>query len=277
MPISLGYYAIHNQAMHASQPAAERIAALLTDRRWPWQPSLVRPTQFPGRPAYAWPSGKVPAGKLRDTVTDILRSSQTTGIHLVTSRQDTGNHAWLNVRSGQSEDNANHDAAFPFDALAMCRTMSLPAGKRIGDWLELVHELTIALDAPHAVIWAGTDERPIVAMQFGVGGSRPDMVVDSPRYEITRVARSRAPLGARFVRPPAWGTYLAPAHVAAVGGRERIVAVVAPPVVREVGNLLYVQLSERVDDAVAPETETRRRVFAELLEPITVPRPVLSA
>ena len=45
-----------------------------------------------------------------------------------------------------------------------------------------------------------------------------------------------------------------------------------PPVVRDVGELLYVQLSERVADALAPETEARRRVFADLLAPITMPR-----
>jgi hypothetical protein len=60
--------------------------------------------------------------------------------------------------------------------------------------------------------------------------------------------------------------------VTAIGGRDRIVSVVKPPVVRDVGDLLYVQLSERVSDALAPETEARRLAFADLLAPITMPR-----
>jgi hypothetical protein len=48
---------------------------------------------------------------------------------------------------------------------------------------------------------------------------------------------------------------------------------VKPPVVREVGELLYVQLSERLADATADETRRRWRAFAALLAPITLPMP----
>jgi hypothetical protein len=41
--------------------------------------------------------------------------------------------------------------------------------------------------------------------------------------------------------------------------------------VHDVGDLLYVQLSASVDDALAPETEARRQAFIELLKPIIVP------
>lgn len=39
----------------------------------------------------------------------------------------------------------------------------------------------------------------------------------------------------------------------------------------DVGDLLYVQLSATVADALAPATEARRRALADLLAPITVP------
>ncbi len=46
-----------------------------------------------------------------------------------------------------------------------------------------------------------------------------------------------------------------------------------PPVVRDVGDLLYIQLSASVDDALAAETEARRQSLSELLAPILVPQP----
>ena len=70
---------------------------------------------------------------------------------------------------------------------------------------------------------------------------------------------------------PRWGTYLKPAHVAAVGGRERILEVVQPEVTREVGELFYVQLTARVSDAASEVAKQRQAAFAGLLAPITMP------
>ena len=81
----------------------------------------------------------------------------------------------------------------------------------------------------------------------------------------------RDELGERYVRPPGWATFLRRAHVDAVGGRDHLLAVVQPPVVHDVGDLLYVQLSASVADARTPAAEARRRALAELLAPITVP------
>lgn len=270
MTISLGYLAVHGLALHAS--AAEQIATVLTDARWPWQPQIVRPTQFPGRPLYPWPSGKVARDKLRFTIADIVASSDTLGINLVVSRQDQGNHVLVHIESGQSDYEGNPNAACPYDARILCRTDGLPKGKRIEDWLELMHELTMIIQPGNAVILADSDERPLISKMYGVGATRADMEVDSPRYEVIRVGLSRTDLGSRYVRPPGWGTYLASRHVDAVGGRTRIVDAVRPAVVRDVGSMLYVQLTERVEEAMSPEALERRHAFAALLEPITVPR-----
>jgi hypothetical protein len=78
-------------------------------------------------------------------------------------------------------------------------------------------------------------------------------------------------LGDKYVRRPRWGTYLRPAHVAAIGGRDRILAVVKPPVVRDIGDLLYIQLSERVSEATSDQAKARYRAFVELVAPITMP------
>lgn len=270
MTISLGYRAVHNSALHAF--AADRLAALLTDTRWPWQPQLVRPTQFPQRPLYPWPSGKVPREKLRATVENVIRSENTLGINLVASRRDSTNHAWAHIDSGQADYKGNGSAVYPYDARVLCRADGLSKGKRIEDWLAVMHELTTVIEPGNAVILANTSDDVLGSMLYNVGSARADTVADTPRYEIVRVNRAREEIGGRYVRPPAWGTYLARAHVDAVGGRERIVDVVRPPVMRDIGTMLYVQLTERVDDAVSAEALERRRVFAELLEPITAPR-----
>lgn len=102
-----------------------------------------------------------------------------------------------------------------------------------------------------------------------------DGVRVNPRWsEIDRISGSGAArhgLGERFVRHPRWGTYLRPEHVAAVGGRERIAAVVQPAELRQVGDRLYVQLTTSPETAQSPEALAKQRAFAELASPIIVP------
>jgi hypothetical protein len=147
---------------------------------------------------------------------------------------------------------------------------TVPAAAR--EWLELQHELIALVGGLNAVIVATTSSDIV-----GIETSLVDRWVDGRSMhpdpgEIGAYATRRRKLGNEYVRAPRWGTYLKPEHVTAIGGRDRIVSVVKPPVVRDVGDLLYVQLSERVSDALAPETEARRLAFADLLAPITMPR-----
>lgn len=266
MSLSLGFLFIYKTPIY-ERAAAERVASLLTDPRLPWQPALVRPDGRSGHAVYPWPPGKIAARELRETVIDVLTSDCTNGINLVSSRQEKLNHAWFHLHSGRW-DVTDEGKAFPFPGRGICRS----AGKPLDGWVDVVHELARVLAIAHGVIFAGEDERPISSLQYGIGKHQPRMPQDYPHNETERVRRVERELGERYVRPPRWGTYLRGEHVAAVGGRAKIAEVVQPPVMREVGPLLYVQLSERVEDAVAPETEARRKVFTELLEPITVPR-----
>jgi hypothetical protein len=59
-------------------------------------------------------------------------------------------------------------------------------------------------------------------------------------------------------------------HVAAAGGRDRLVAVVGGHA-RDVGDLLYLQLTTSPADAGSAEAEARRSALADLLAPFTVP------
>ncbi|MBK9036209.1 MAG: hypothetical protein IPL61_34025 [Myxococcales bacterium] len=259
--------------MHRTPLFEDRYVApltrLLTDDRWPWLPSIVRPTQRPGQPLYPWRGGKTARAALPGVVADVLRSELTEGVNLVASRTEAGNNAWYNVESGRP-GHRHASQSYPFDARGLCRT-DVPTGKGIDAWLALVRELAATLDPGNGIIAAEADERVLLARIFVQGSPQPRMPPDHPANESSRIARVRDVLGERYVRPPAWATFLRRAHVDAVGGRDHLLAVVQPPVVHDVGDLLYLQLSASVADALAPETEARRRALAELLAPITVP------
>jgi hypothetical protein len=267
--ISIGFWCAYRTPLYSPARARE-MSQILTDPRWPWQPSLVRPMGRPGHAAYAWPTGKISASKLAGVIEDVMRSESAEGIHLVTSRADQGNHAWVVVENGQPEIEHGR-VAYPLSAVGMCRG-SVPPGQSVADWLAVVRDLVKFVDAPHAVVWVGDDERMIVSRQFLTGGYQPKLPPDHPHNESARINRVRQALGERYVRLPGWATFLARAHVDAVGGRDHLLDIVQPPVVHDVGDLLYVQLSTNVADALAPETEARRRAFADLLAPITVPQ-----
>ena len=267
---ALGFWLIFDTPLFDSDRAS-RVAELLTDPRWPWQPALIRPSQTPDAPLYPWPRGKVAAKALRPMIEDVLRSTSATKIHLAMSRKDAGDQAWAIVSNG-SPGSPIGNAVVPYTAVGLCR-YPFPETQTIDGWLALVRDLAGVLRAVHGVICVETDERFLMARQFVMGSRDPRQPPDFPSNESHRINHVRNKLGDRYVRFPGWATFLRPAHVDAIGGREKLLAVVKPPVVHEVGDLLYVQLSASVDDAHAPETEARRQAFIDLLAPILVPEP----
>ena len=267
MTLVAGLWLLHREPLYDPATAA-RLVALLTDERWPWQPALVRPTQRPGHPLFPWPKGKVARADLGPTIAEVIASELTDGINLSSSRLDRGNNAWAYVQSGRMA--AVHEGiAYPFESLALCRDAAAPG--QLDGWLGVARDLASATRAVHGVVWVGTDEAVVMTRQFLNGRAQPKQAPDHPHNESDRVRRVRRELGERYVRLPGWATFLRSAHVDAVGGRARLLAAVAPPVVHDVGDLLYVQLSTTVADALAPATEARRRALADLLAPITVP------
>ena len=267
----LGFWFIHRTPLY-QEPRASKIVQLLTDARWPWLPNIVRPTQFPGRELYPWKGtgGKTARAALPGVVGEVLRSKLTRGVNLMTSRTDTTNHAWYHVDTGRPD--IHHEGiAYPFEAIGMCET-AMPQGKGIEGWLAVMRELAESMQIGNGIICAESDERWTRVRIFLSGGlPQPRMPQDFPANESSRIRIVRREMGERYVRPPAWATFLRRAHVDAVGGRDRLLATVQPPVVHDLGDLLYLQLSATVDDALAPETEVRRRALADLLAPITVP------
>jgi hypothetical protein len=267
MTPALGFWCVFGRPLIDSDRVA-KVSALLTDSRWPWKPQLVRPMPAPGVGTYAWPKGKV--ADLRGTIEAVLHSEAATAIHLTVSKKDEDNGAFVVVDNGSPHAVRESDA-YPFRAVGLSR-YPVPEGKSVDAWHELVRELVLLLGAGHGVIWAD-DERFVVARQFVSGAAQARSAVDHPGNEAHRINRAREHLGDRYVRFPGWATFLHRTHVTAIGGREKLLAIVQPPVVRDVGELLYVQLSASVEEANAPQAEARRQAFIELLAPILVPMP----
>jgi hypothetical protein len=139
------------------------------------------------------------------------------------------------------------------------------------DWVELQHEILDTVGAIHGVIVTGTNE-DVLSAEIWLSLRIIDGQVMHPRpEEIRSYNYKRWLLGHEYVRRPRWGTYLKPAHVAAVGGREKILQVVQPEVTRDVGDLFYVQLTAKVTEATSDTAKRRYQAFAELLAPITMP------
>ena len=146
-------------------------------------------------------------------------------MRVVASRTDAANHAYAHIDAGHDDYTGRPDGtAFPFDARLFCR-----AHAAIDGWIELAHEVVRLVEAPHAVIFARADERHVWSLLYGN----------------------------RSHRPPEWGTSLSRAHVDRLG-RDALVAAAAAA--RDVGDLLYLQASERADEALG--SEATRRVEA---------------
>jgi hypothetical protein len=249
-----------------------RLAALALDSRWKYRFRLINIGHVPGRPLTPVFSGIIPASKLDAAVSDSLLSKSTERVlfGVSRSRQSELDAARFSIELGRGTP---LDGAFPYTARAhwfVPDDADREAATRA--WLDLQHEILRLLGAAHGIVVASIDFDALGIELWLSNIDRNGVPVHPDPAEISAYAVQRHKLGDEYIRAPRWGTYLKPAHVAAVGGRDKIVDVVKPPVVRDVGELLYVQLSEHVADALAPETEARRRVFADLLAPITMPR-----
>jgi hypothetical protein len=268
MTLAAGLHCIFGEPWVALPERIDRLAQLFVDPRWPWQPALLEISDIPGAPNTPRVKGRIAADHLREEVVRALTASTAERVGLVRSRREASNHSWLHVDTGRYHARR---AQFPYEVLAFERMEKLPEGKTSAGWLDLAHDFVRCVNAAYGVIvvsrneWALTDELWLHTKSLNGKYVHPDPA------EVKRVSHYRSELGAKYVRPARWGSYLAPAHVAAIGGRERIAEVVQPAILHDVGSLLYVQLSATVDDALTTETEAKRRAFADLLRPIEVP------
>jgi hypothetical protein len=252
----------------ARDPARQaRVADLVVDPRWMHRFKLVMPGFMPGVPHGPRFQGTIPAARMRDTALELLADASVASVMFSISRKESLDHATFNVDTGRQSSpsvsiRANARVRVP-------ETVDLDTAAAA--WVELQHELVATLGVKHGVIVTATNEYVMNAETWLSLTSLNGRVMHPNPEEISSYAARSHMLGNEYVRRPRWGTYLKPAHVAAVGGRDRILEVVRPPVVRDVGDLLYIQLTDRVSEATSDAAKARYRAFADLLAPITMP------
>lgn len=235
------------------------VAALLVDPRWPATMSLLQVRPVPGTNAIV-DKRKLAPDTARAELEAAFAAPTTLQIGLTTSRSERDNDAWIYVDAGREP---YPDGRFTYNLRAFTRDPS-------DAWLELVHELATHVAAAHGSILAERDEAILRSELWAQHESYEGREAHPDPALITALATKRHGLGDRWVRPARWGTYLSAAHVAEVGGRDRIRAVVEPTILRDVGSLLYIQLSS-LRDALAPATFAKQQALVTILAPLAIP------
>jgi len=248
---------------------AARLAELSADSRWFYRFKLIDAAKEPGQPPPPRFKGVIPAANLRATAQEVLSSPSVTRVYFGVSAKEALDHANLTVATGRFPN--------PSSSIQSHARMRMPAdvlpNEVATDWVALQHAIVETVGGIHGVIVTGTDEEVVraeVGLSLRTLGDTGQVLHPRPQ-EIRSYNYKQWLLGHQYVRRPRWGTYLKPAHVEAVGGREKIIEIVQPEITRDVGDLFYVQLTAKVTEATSDIAKQRYRAFAELLAPITMP------
>jgi hypothetical protein len=197
-------------------------------------------------------------------------------VELYRSSQQSDNHAHALIKTGCVP--LPPEAECPYDVRGQTRGSALPDGADLLDWIELVHELMVACDVGHAVlpVWptASACLADISFMRIVLDtrwaavdmGPPPDFELQNTRANFWRIE-----LGGTYVRHPRWGTYLSRGHIERIGGLDAIRSAVDGIHIRELGNLVFLQLTDRPEGAMTPEGEHRRRQLEAVMSPIVAP------
>jgi hypothetical protein len=231
------------------------------------QPQLLHASSVAGGPLTLQVKGKIPRAKLAAAVDTALRAPSTSGLTLTCSKVNDANRVTIVLETGRRTVGWGNE---PLCGLVKIRVDGAPSDQsRV--WINLFHDLVRTVRAVHAVIPV-TNNSHAMSDELYLSITTVEGRLQHPNaVEIKSLAVHRTKLGIEYVRPPRWGTYLPDFAVAAAGGRDRIAEVVRPAVVTDVGPLLYVQLSDSIDDALSAPVEQKRRAFAELLAPVLPP------
>ncbi len=271
----LGFAARYATRLVDSRERAQRVAALLVDPRWPWSPASLS-TGVVGSFTKRTRATRVGAATGQKRLVDSILDPTTRVLLLAPSSREAKFFADVRIETGTYALSSREQ---PFTADAHTRAYDLPNGKTVGNWIDLVHELIETLDVASAIlplyetanaILADTSLMTIVRDSRWTGrtdlGPGEDFAAQNHRAQYWRDR-----LGATYVRNARWGTYLRDHHVEAIGGLDRIRREVDPARVTVLGQLVYFQLTDTVDEGLTDACEAKRRAFDVLLAPILPP------
>ena len=263
--ITLGMHCVHGAPLGSEPARLERIAKLVVDPRWLATFKAILVGRVPGMPNEPLPRGRVAAKDLPRVAHEALVAPTAEWMELKVGATPATDPARFYVNTGRYDRRpgwANARRVLP-----ETDTEAATVG-----WVELQHAIVDAVGAQHGVIVVmPTLERAQIEIWL------QNMSLDGRSFhphpdEIASYAVKSPKLGDEYLRAPRWGTYLSSKHLGAIGGKQRVLDAVQPPVVYEVGALLYFQLSECVADAMSPTTEAKRAAFEALVAPLLPPR-----
>jgi hypothetical protein len=275
MGLHVGFAGYFARPLCTDPARAERVASLLVDPRWPWPPwwasfGMEHATTKRTR------ARKVSGARGRDYLLAGIRDCIHRKAELFRSSQEADNFAHALITTGCVPVPA--DAECPYDVDGQTRGDELPAGADLMSWLELVHELMVACEVGHGVVpvWPTASAcladislmRIVVDTRWGVFDKGPptEFALQNSRANYWRIE-----LGGTYVRHPRWGTYLSRGHLDRIGGLDAVRAAVDGLLVRELGNLVYLQLTDRPEGALTAEGERRRQQLEAVMAPIVAP------
>lgn len=263
--ITLGMHCVHGAQLGSEPERLARLERLVVDPRWGATFRSILVGRVPGVPHEPVPRGRVAAKDLQRVAHEALGARTAEWIELKVGTTPPTDPARLYINTGRY-------ARRPGWANARRSLPATDTEAATAAWIELQHAIVDAVGAEHGVIVAAPTFE-LAQIEIWLQNISLDGKAFHPHPdEIASYAVKAPQLGDEYLRAPRWGTYLSPKHLALIGGKQRVLDAVEPPVVREVGPLLYIQLSERVADAMSPETEAKRSTFEALVAPLLPPR-----
>lgn len=266
-----GLAAYFERPVSQDHAVAERLADLLVDARWPWIPWWAEFSGVHKRDdqAAVRVGGKNGAAPLVEG----LLSSRFARLRMNRAKGDK-DFTSVNLNFDPARTQLGDEA--PYRILATCRSAELPDGKTFDAWISLAHDLVATVGALNATIGAW----PTYDMAIGdtwltrviLDTPKGDTPLNDPpgEFMVQRelLKKWSHKLGRTYARHPRWGTYLNGAHVAAIGGVDRIRTEVQPARIEAVGELTYVQLTDSIGTGMSGVADERRRKLQALMAPI---------
>lgn len=195
-----------------------------------------------------------------DVLLEVLAHPDVREVSLATSARSIGDYATLSVET-RPRSGFRHVVVYGRRALTSENATQVDA------WVQSLLGLASQVGAHHGVVPVMNDLG--VAAEVGLGGYSLNGVPQHPLPdELERMRAVEGDLGTKYVRFPRWGTLYSRPQVDAVGGVQRIVEVVGPAVVRELGDAIYFQLTESVATAESAEALAMQKAFVALVAPL---------
>lgn len=267
----VGMAAYFERPVGESRERAEQVSRLLVDERWPWIPWYA---QFVG--IHKRDDTRLVKVGGKNGYTPLLEGIRSLRFQKLRMNRARGDKDYASVQLPFDPDRLRWGYEAPYQMLITCRSAELPEGKTFAAWITLAHELVAAVGALNATIGAWpTYDHAIrdtwltrIVLDQPTGDTALNELPEELDAQIDLLQRWDKKLGRTYARHPRWGTYLNAAHVAAIGGADRIRSEVQPARIEAVGELTYIQLTESIATGMSPEAGERRRRLQTVMDPI---------